>query len=584
MFVGLGTVLFSAAAMPARAASFDRRTPMSAQVGDMLSVAAQDPSATGNLWYRFRVRYLGMTGSGASPGDFSTVIDFSPVATLDWTAEREGRYEIETSTRNNDTGEVTATTSMAQFTPRVTESTPVITETANSMVARYSAPPCPAGSSMRVVFSDSFGNSQSTPARPCDGTATMNFYVAGMRPATPYSIQHVVDGSAESTSGPSLSWTPPATDNTFGPYNVVQPPSDPNTAPVVLQSTGGWPVATDLAGNLVWYYPEAISFMARPAGGGRFLGWYENQTLGPEYQIIREFDVVGTTIRETNAARVSEQLMAMGMHPVNSFHHEVREMPDGKILALASTERILTDVQGPGAVDVLGDMIVVLDRNLQVVWAWDTFDHLDPHRMATLNETCNQTTNGCANIYLAPRANDWTHGNALQLLPDGNLLYSARHQDWVIKIDYENGQGTGNILWRLGKDGDFQFLSNDIYPWFSHQHDPNMDANGLLTVFDNGNLRYAADPESHSRGQAIQLDEQNMTATLVLNADLGDYSVALGSAQKLSNGNYYFHMGDIITSSTSRVLEIDPAGDIVYRMDIGQLEYRSFRINDLYTQ
>ena len=42
---------------------------------------------------------------------------------------------------------------------------------------------------------------------------------------------------------------------------------------------------------------------------------------------------------------------------------------------------MLTGVQGKGTVDVLGDMILVLDRDLQVVWTWDAFDHLDPHRI-----------------------------------------------------------------------------------------------------------------------------------------------------------------------------------------------------------
>ena len=49
---------------------------------------------------------------------------------------------------------------------------------------------------------------------------------------------------------------------------------------------------------------------------------------------------------------------------------------------------------------------------------------------------------------------------------DGNLLYSARHQDWLIKIDYANGAGSGRVIWRLGKDGDFTMRSDDPSPWF----------------------------------------------------------------------------------------------------------------------
>ena len=84
-------------------------------------------------------------------------------------------------------------------------------------------------------------------------------------------------------------------------------------------------------------------------------------------QIVREFDLTGMTVLETNAARVNEQLAAMGMRSISAFHHEARRLPDGKILVLAAVEQILTDVQGPGPVDVLGDMIIVMDSNLQVV-------------------------------------------------------------------------------------------------------------------------------------------------------------------------------------------------------------------------
>jgi hypothetical protein len=184
---------------------------------------------------------------------------------------------------------------------------------------------------------------------------------------------------------------------------------------------------------------------------------------------------------------------------------------------------------------------------------------------------------------LAALANDWTHGNSVQLTPDGNILYSARHQDWVIKIDYRNGAGTGDILWRLGKNGDFQFLSSDPYPWFSHQHDANMDASGILKVFDNGNLRNAADPTANSRGQVFQLDEVNHTATPLVNANLGDYSMALGSAQALPNGNYHFHLGYIPTNNSTRIVEVDHTGNIVYDMTIVELQYRSFRMQDLYS-
>jgi hypothetical protein len=513
--------------------------------------------------------------------------DYGPLNSVAWTAsDHEGNYEMEVSARDNTTGVVSTTTSAFEFVPRVSSGTPAINPTANPLVFLYSAPLCSANSTMSVQFQASGTLLQSTNSKSCDGRTTMNFYIAGMLPKTVYSVQHVIRTGANTVMGPVLTQLTgePSSVLDYGArtLNVPPPASLPN--PVLLQARFGNPVATDLNGNVLWYSLQNISFLARPEPGGLFLGWLEGSTFDTAHQAIEEFDLAGTVLRQTNAARVNEQLAAMGMHSINAFHHDVRALPGGGLLTLAAEERILTDVQGPGPVDVLGDMIIVLDQNLQVTWAWDTFDHLDNSRKATMNETCTATTGGCPPILLAPKANDWTHGNAIQLTPDGDILYSSRHQDWVFKIDYQNGRGTGNIVWILGLDGNFQYLSNDPYPWFSHQHDANVDVNGIVTVFDNGNLRQAANPSSDSRGQAIQLDETNMTATLLVNADLGDFSIALGSAQMLPDGNYHFHLGDIVAkNSTTRAVEVEPAGQIVYDMGIGEIMYRSFRMQDLYT-
>src|SRR5206468_12476360 len=116
-------------------------------------------------------------------------------------------------------------------------------------------------------------------------------------------------------------------------------------------------------------------------------------------------------------------------------------------------------------------------------------------------------------------------------------------QDWVLKIDYRNGEGDGHVLWRLGQGGDFTVNSTDANPWFSHQHNAHYIDDSTLVLFDNGNTRRASDPNAHSRGQVWTLDEQTMTATLVVNADLGNYSNAFGAAARLSNGDYSFTSG-----------------------------------------
>ena len=70
-----------------------------------------------------------------------------------------------------------------------------------------------------------------------------------------------------------------------------------------------------------------------------------------------------------------------------------------------------------------------------------------------------------------------------------------------------------------------------------------MSTTTTILVFDDGNTRRLTDPTADSRGQELVLNEQTMTATLVVNADLGNYSPALGAAQLLPNGNLDFTSG-----------------------------------------
>ncbi len=181
------------------------------------------------------------------------------------------------------------------------------------------------------------------------------------------------------------------------------------------------------------------------------------------------------------------------------------------------------------------------------------------------------------------KANDWTHSNALAYSSrDGNILVSSRHQDWIFKFNYDNGSGNGALLWKLGKDGDFTTTASGTYPWFSHQHNIEFEPNGNLSLFDNGNTRVTELHGGHSRGQAWHLDESSKVATLAFNLDLGDFSLATGSTQLLSNGNYAFDLGFVGT--ITKMKEFTPSGVIEAQQDINKNSYRSFRMRSLYSE
>ena len=554
----------------------DSSSASPAPVGQMIHFTATGSDAAAPLSYKFRVREVGQ--------GFHLVKDFGIDNTLDWTAaNHEGFYEIEVTVRSASTGVIASATQSFEMQSRITGNQPVISPTSNPLVFLYSAPPCADGMRMRVQFRGADGSQQATPAKACQTGVSMNFYIAGLRPAQEYRVRHAIDTGDSVQSGPVLTMSTSDITVTLPANSVVQAHATGATEGVLLQSALQYKqLATDLNGNVIWYYPGTLSYITRPEPGGRFLGLVVDTRNDQAHQLLREFDLAGMTLRETNAARVNEYLAALGKRQISGFHHEARLLPDGNILVLGGIEQMTHGVQQPedADLDILGDMIIVLDPNLQVVWAWDTFDHLDLSRAAVLGEVC---PGGCTPLYLAPSANDWTHGNSVQLTPDGNLVYSARHQEWVVKIDYQNGAGTGDILWKLGNDGDFTVTSTDPYPWFSHQHDAHILDDGSLILFDNGNIRNVADSTAKSRGQVFQLDEQTHTATPVLNADLGVYSFALGSAQKLAGGNYHFLAG-LLPNGSSMSIEVDPQGQIVYALRVQVNEYRSFRMRSLYAQ
>ena len=169
---------------------------------------------------------------------------------------------------------------------------------------------------------------------------------------------------------------------------------------------------------------------------------------------MKEIDLAGDTLRETNIDAVNAELAAMGQHPIINFNHEVQRLPNGDTAVLATTPRTINVNGTPTQYN--GDMVLVLDQNFQVTWVWDPFKWLDTNRLATAGEG----------------PTDWLHANSIAWSPeDGDLIVSLRAQDWVIKIDYDNGTGDGHVVWRLGQGGDFTINSSDPSPWFSHQHD-----------------------------------------------------------------------------------------------------------------
>lgn len=554
-----------------------------AQVGTTVTwtATAKDTANSGaSFTYQFSV--------GTSASNLQVRRDFSAINQFPWTeSDQEGTYDIQVVAKES-TGATATDAATYVITSRVTGSSPVVSSTGHPLVALYSAP-CPAGASAQVQFRRTTGDYWwVTPVKPCNGNS-INFYIGGMRPESEYLLQgYVFKGSSTTANAPVTFTTGSVPSNiTVESFNISHP-EQVTPQPIVLTApTSGVPFATDSVNTIMWYLPayqNAGGYLTRPVPGGTFLGIMDdNSGIAGNRRLLREWDLAGNLVRETNTAAISAQLVARGTDPITSISHEVFRFPNGDTGLIGSVEKIAN--QGSGPVDVLGDMAIVLDSNLQVKFSWDEFDYLNIMYPAVLGETCEKGNTGCPPIYQPGYsvANDWTHSNSLAPAPDGNLIISVRHQDEVIKINYNNGNGDGSIVWRLGRNHNFSVQSNNPYPWFTHQHDVEYASNGLLTLFDNGNTRIA-EYGGNSRGQSWSLDEVHMVATPVLNQDLGTFSMACGSAQILSNGNYHFFLGFVNNDASSSV-EYSTGGTVEFQEDQPQnVGYRSFRMATLYSE
>ena len=594
---------------------------------------------------------------------------------FDWALTgMDGVYQVRVVAKDFTSQETHSLTVSFTVTSPITGGNPVVRPTANPLVALFVAPTCPAGSHARVSFQPQSGSVPATTTNweSCQPPAAMTFEIAGMYPSTAYNMYAQVKTGGSMVNGPAVSFTTGALPSNvpFPVFSVNIPAGagEPNRVllhGVVSEGKSVYPdVATDLAGNIIWYdYPNDLdhaSLMTRPLLNG-YLALQSGPVWDPGVQgeqVLRQFDWAGNILRETNTGILQQQLLALGDPDagpcntialpaqvgaacLNSFTHDaIQTLPNGYTAAQLHVEKIFPPgTQGDSSglpVDIVGDLIVVLDQNWNAVWYWDSFDpagggngypQLPVSRTAVLNEQCPAGNSAlCQQLFLVapggPQAHDWVHGNTLYYWPHdgaappstlpGDLIWSSRHQDWVVKIDYQDGAGTGNILWRMGPSGDFFFVNtyNDPWPWFSHQHEVGIENNGrgVLDALDNGNTRVSPPTgpgsstggvpglgadcgphDCHSRGMALTMDETALQVTPVLSVDLGVYSEAMGSAQLLADGNYFFLASLVVNASgqTAYDIGIQPTAGTATGIQVmnisGPVSYRAWQMPNLYS-
>lgn len=471
-----------------------------------------------------------------------------------------------------------------------------VTATNNPQVALCTIS-SPMAGSVAVQFSTDTSYGLTTWSQPASGSSPVSIEVAGMRASTPYHMRAVVSLSngAQFIDSDHVFTTGTINTSLLPQISVSTPsgmPPQPGIEMVnVINTSVTQAFATDLSGNVIWSYavPLQSGDTVQPVkllSNGHMIINIENPTASR----LLEVDLAGNTIRELDIATLNQRLAAAGFNLVaGTMHHDVTPLPNGHFLILVNSSQQFTNLPGyPGTTTVTGDQIIDLDPNWNPVWMWNTFDHLDVNRHPM-------------------NFPDWTHSNAIVYSKDdGNIILSVRHQNWLLKINYDNGQGDGSIIWHLGEGGDFKLMGGtDPTDWFWAQHGPSFvssNTSGVfsLALFDDGDDReYPAgatggSPQAnclsniacYSTGEVFQLDESAMTATITFHDFPSLYSFWGGNAEVLANGNLEYDMTAASPGGNAVILELpqqENPRQIAWQMSIaGDNTYRAYRLPSLY--
>jgi outer membrane protein assembly factor BamB len=289
----------------------------------------------------------------------------------------------------------------------------------------------------------------------------------------------------------------------------------------------------DMEGNVAhkWDmpYPPGLYGYITPEG----TLFYNGKVVDPEDEsfwgkapwkggVVLEADWDGNILRELK-------------HPAH--HHDGSKLKNGNVVLLCIAEleeEFQKKVRGglPGSEaegnKMYADYIVEMTWEGEEVWRWNSWEHLDPweHGLAAPNET---------------RA-EWTHGNSVFEMEDGNLLVSFRNPSKVVIID----RATGDVIWHVGP------------PHIAQQHAPHELDNGNILIYDNGTSRLHQNIP-HSRVVEIDRETREEVWSFQEKYPSDFFSPLISNASRLPNGNTL-----ICEGSFGRFFEVTSEGEVVW--------------------
>ncbi len=240
--------------------------------------------------------------------------------------------------------------------------------------------------------------------------------------------------------------------------------------------------------------------------------------------------------------------------------HEMRVLAGGDYWIMCDDPRImdLTSVGGMDNVLVTWTVIQHHSASGQLLFEWNSFDHFSI------------TDNALTNV-AAANAINLTHGNALALDTDGNLIASFRELGEITKINVT----TGEVMWRFGGLANQFTIQNDPKGSFERQH-------GLVLVGPGPEIQLLDNSDfAPSRLVRYRIDPVAMTATLTLEFIDGPltHSPVGGATQAYTDGK-----GLVSFGRAGRVVETTASGARSWELTgiDGVYVFRAQRIPSLY--
>tara|TARA_Y100000588_G_C14244064_1_gene920671 strand:- start:560 stop:1693 length:1134 start_codon:yes stop_codon:yes gene_type:complete len=217
----------------------------------------------------------------------------------------------------------------------------------------------------------------------------------------------------------------------------------------------------------------------------------------------------------------------------NALHHDFVRLASGNTLVLLwekltqeETNKITGGIFRDSDPDqMMADVIAEIGPQGQVIKKWYVKEFLDFEKDV---------------ICPLEGRHGWTHGNSLDVMPNGDILVSFRQINVIAIVD----QSSGVAKWKWGP--------GDI----SHQHDATHVGNGNVMIFDNGSHRFGV---SYSRVLEINPVSNTIVWEYRGSPPIAFYSFNLGSAQRLPNGNTL-----ICEGAPGRLVEVTKMGEIVW--------------------